>query len=342
MSWYYPAGAAAGGSGTVTSVGLAVSPASVLSVSGSPVTTSGSVTLTVAQASASGNGYLASGDYTTFSNKQATIVAGTGITVASNTVSVDASHPLVLGGIMYCPSGRFIDIDYNSLPATGSVVLGTVPSGRRWAVNGYNVTNAGGPASGLVFLSTTISGSSYRITSNIAVVAFSSVSTQAWAPCIVLEAGDSLVVNPSGSGMNFYGNCIEYPDTVRFYSPKLLGLASGMNTVYTVPNGYTAQIIQANMLPGVGGTAGTTVTSSLAFCNTSTASRILNTYKVKPGGTAGLGNAILQNSSIGSGARFSTSIQGTIPTSGSIQVSGDGAAAAPTFMTWLVVAEFAN
>lgn len=70
MSWYYPAGSSsAGGSGTVSSVGLSVLPASVLSVSGSPVTSSGDIALTIASGGATSNGYIASGDYNLFNTR---------------------------------------------------------------------------------------------------------------------------------------------------------------------------------------------------------------------------------------------------------------------------------
>jgi hypothetical protein len=58
------------GSGTVTSVGLTAGTTGTdINVSGSPVTTSGSITLNIPTASATNRGALSSADWTTFNNK---------------------------------------------------------------------------------------------------------------------------------------------------------------------------------------------------------------------------------------------------------------------------------
>lgn len=64
--------------GTVTSVGLTVGTSgSNVSVTGSPVTSSGNITLNIPSASASARGVLTSADWTTFNNKQ-NALSGTG------------------------------------------------------------------------------------------------------------------------------------------------------------------------------------------------------------------------------------------------------------------------
>ena len=71
-----------GGGGTVTSVGLS-SATSGVTIGGTPITTSGTLTIAIATASGSSNGLLSSTDWTMFNNKQNTItnpVTGTGTT----------------------------------------------------------------------------------------------------------------------------------------------------------------------------------------------------------------------------------------------------------------------
>jgi hypothetical protein len=75
--------------GTVASVAQTTNSVSGLTVSGSPITTSGTLALTLAQATTSTNGYLSSTDWNTFNNKQS---SGTYVT------SVTASTPLSSSG----------------------------------------------------------------------------------------------------------------------------------------------------------------------------------------------------------------------------------------------------
>jgi hypothetical protein len=70
------------GVGTVTSVGLS-SATSGVSIFSTPITTSGTITIDISTASASGQGLLSSTDWTTFNNKQSALtnpVTGTGTT----------------------------------------------------------------------------------------------------------------------------------------------------------------------------------------------------------------------------------------------------------------------
>lgn len=72
----------------VTSVGLTTGTTGTdVSVSGSPVTSSGSITLNIPTASATNTGKLSSTDWSTFNGKQAALVSGTNIkTINSNSV----------------------------------------------------------------------------------------------------------------------------------------------------------------------------------------------------------------------------------------------------------------
>jgi len=84
--------------GTVTSVGLTTDALGTdVSVSGSPITGSGSITLSIPTASALNTGKLSKTDWTTFNNKQDALVSGTNIkTINGN--SLLGSGDLVISG----------------------------------------------------------------------------------------------------------------------------------------------------------------------------------------------------------------------------------------------------
>ena len=98
---YFPAAAA--GAGTVTQI-TAASP-----LTGGTITTSG--TIGIPQASASQDGYLDQSDFATFAGKQDVLSAGTGISIASNTVTNTAPDQTV-----------------SLTPGTGIGVTGSYPS----------------------------------------------------------------------------------------------------------------------------------------------------------------------------------------------------------------------
>ncbi len=115
-------GGSSSGSG-LASVGLTVSPASVLTVSNSPITVlseDSNISLVMTPASASGNGYITSGDYTTFAagvpawdvmrvrGTTRTYYAATGNSdTARGQILIDALATQQIGDIFYIGSGVF-------------------------------------------------------------------------------------------------------------------------------------------------------------------------------------------------------------------------------------------
>lgn len=100
-----------GGSGTVTSVGLS-SATSGVTIGGTPITTSGTLTIAIATASGSSNGLLSSTDWTTFNNKQNTItnpVTGTGTTNYLSKWTSDTA----LGNSLVFDNGTNVGINNN-------------------------------------------------------------------------------------------------------------------------------------------------------------------------------------------------------------------------------------
>ena len=84
-----PASGGGGGSGTVTSVALTTGTTGTdVNVSGSPITTSGTLVVNIPVASGSNTGKLSSTDWTTFNNKQSTILVTAPITKVGSTISI--------------------------------------------------------------------------------------------------------------------------------------------------------------------------------------------------------------------------------------------------------------
>ena len=118
-----------GGSGTVTSVGLTLGTSGTdASVSGSPITSSGSFTLNLPSASAANRGLLTSADWTTFNNKFTLPSLTTGSVLFSNGTTIAQDN-----------SNLFWDDTNNNLG------IGTVPNtGAKLHINGGDIWILGG------------------------------------------------------------------------------------------------------------------------------------------------------------------------------------------------------
>ena len=165
---YFPA-AGGGGGGTVTSV-----------TATAPLASSGGTTpdISIPQASASQDGYLDQSDFATFAGKQDALSAGTGISIASNTVTNTAPDQTVAitSGTGINATGTYPnftiantapDQTVSLTPGTGIGVTGSYPSftiSNTSPSSGGTVTTTGTPTSGQI---TKFSGST-SITNAIA------------------------------------------------------------------------------------------------------------------------------------------------------------------------------
>ena len=124
---------AATNNGTVTSVALATGTTGTdISVSGSPITSSGTITLNIPTASATNRGALSSTDWSTFNNKQGAITLTTtgssgAATFVANTLNIPNYTLSGLGGV---PTSRTLTINGTAydLSADRSWSVGTVTS----------------------------------------------------------------------------------------------------------------------------------------------------------------------------------------------------------------------
>ena len=149
---------AATNNGTVTSVALATGTTGTdISVSGSPITSSGTITLNIPTASATNRGALSSTDWSTFNNKQGAITLTTtgssgAATFVANTLNIPNYTLSGLGGV---PTSRTLTINGTAfdLSADRSWSIGTVTSvGLSSATSGVTIGSTPITTSGTITL----------------------------------------------------------------------------------------------------------------------------------------------------------------------------------------------
>jgi hypothetical protein len=113
--------------------------------------------------------------------------------------------------------------------ANGTVDIYTAPSGKRAAILGCNIYNT--TAGSLTYtLKQKVSSLYYNISATLTAGATAQANPTFYP--VVLEPGESFSVTTSGSGLNFSANILEFDSYFPMYSPKILNLANGNNTLY--------------------------------------------------------------------------------------------------------------
>jgi len=113
-----PSGGGGGGSGTVTSVAVATGTSGTnVNVSGSPITTSGTITVNIPEASGTNTGKLKAVDWTTFNNKQNAIsLTTTGTSGAATFVGATLNIPQYAA----TPAGSNGEVQFNNSGSFGA------------------------------------------------------------------------------------------------------------------------------------------------------------------------------------------------------------------------------
>jgi hypothetical protein len=124
------------GTGSVTSVGLS-SATSGISIFSTPITTSGTITIDISTASASGQGLLSSTDWTTFNNKQNALtnpVTGTGTT----NYLPKFTGASTIGNSAITDDGTTVSLLSRALSGTSASFSGLVSGGNTSPSTSYN------------------------------------------------------------------------------------------------------------------------------------------------------------------------------------------------------------
>jgi hypothetical protein len=223
-----PAGGG-GGSGTVTSVAATVgNSGSDVNITGSPITTSGTLVINIPVASSGATGKLNSTDWSNFNNKQAPLVSGSNIKTINGS-SILGSGDLVVTGL---PSGTDGQVQYNNGGAFGGasalfyddtlnfVGVGTTSPGTKLDVDGSSAVYSQSVRGSGVFSGMTIRNTGTQAANRGTQLTFSSGPTLIGAFDSAYNIG--LLNESAGAGSYF----IEYWNGSS-YAVRLIVLSSG-------------------------------------------------------------------------------------------------------------------
>ena len=142
--------------GTVTSVGLN-STTSGITITNTPVTSSGALTINIATASGSQNGLLSSTDWTTFNNKQ-NALNGTGfVKISGTTISYDNSTYLTTSAaaaayVPYTGATTNVNLGNNTFTSSSVNVNGSGTAGGMLNIRQYSSSLSGTPNNTTLFV----------------------------------------------------------------------------------------------------------------------------------------------------------------------------------------------
>jgi hypothetical protein len=197
-------------------------------------------------------------------------------------MSQNAINDAVFGARGFVDDVKFPAV-FGSNLSTGDNDLYTVPAGKKAMVTAASFYAAG---AGNVdwFLTLKSGGTYYRITAN-ATATLGTASSFSFTCGFIAQAGESFAINTAtNTGLNVWLSVIEFTNG-DFTTGRVLTLANGDNTIYTVPATNSASPF--SVLQSV----------SIVIVNDSGANRTYNVYVVPSGGSAGATNKI-RNSQI--------------------------------------------
>lgn len=305
------AGRTAIGAGTATSVGLSLP--GIFTVTGSPVTTSGTLSATLANQSA------------------AQVFAGPASGSAAaptfrSLVDTDTPKLFTIGGLRL--TGVTFRNAFLGNSASGNNDIYTCPVNKRAVCTRWLVYNGNGSTDS-VYPTIKISGTTYRLGSatNVTTGNYSAATNM---PSIVLEAGETIGMNHSQTTANTWITVVEFDNTCPLKTVKLLSLSAGDNTLYTA-SGVSAYLLDTAM--NTGG-----LTAVVNYVNSSGGSRTAYLNFVPSAGSAASTNKASQSISVNDGNRQSFTCPAALGAGDFISINTDAATA--TQLAWVNVVEF--
>lgn len=260
--------------------------------------------------------------WSTSSTGLLSFAGGSVATVARNVAMTDMPF---MG--MPLTGAKVIHIFGSNLPI-GDNDLYTVPAGKRAF---YQVAQDYNPTGSNIteYMEIKVSGTYYRIQTN-ATLTGNTGGTLGTAAGIVLEAGETLSVNTATTaGLNIWPLVIEFDNTSNLKTSKLLGLASGANTLYTCPASHSCTLITSvpGALLGLAGNIAVVTNGS---------SPTLTHYLVPSGGTPGTTN---QAGVLATGGATRSSMTAVPGMSAGDFISVNSTGSDATTITWVNVLE---
>lgn len=260
-----------------------------------------------------------------------------GAMTARAPVEADAPNTINWGGLVRLTGVSFKNVKWSNPAASQTDYSAAVPSGKRWLVSRMCIW--GGASGGAVTFQVKISGSYYTISGSTSAGVNTLVSSVIQTP-FILEAGETLSITPSATGMNVWAMVTEFDNTCGLYTKKLTAPASGNNTLWTAPAGTSVFILDQNMGFSFGGAG--TVSGGLFYNNLSGAARTISANLVPSGGSVASGNQIFGGgaSNASNGARTIANVCACMEAGDFLNVATDANTATQFF--WANFAEKAN
>ena len=207
--------------------------------------------------------------------------------------------PATIAGIQLT-GARWVGLteSFKSNCALGDNDIGTVPAGKRWLVLQAFAYNAAAGNVG-VYHEAKIGGTYYRLTTSATI---STLSVNNAVIGFALDAGESIAANIiTNTGLNIWYKILEFDATVRVGSSRVLSLANGNNTVYTVPATYSSILLDPQF--SLANTTGGGGNNNLFYVNSSGGSRNIYWNVVPSGGAVGSGNQVVNTTAASDGTR---------------------------------------
>lgn len=242
-----------------------------------------------------------------------------------------ADSRLAPGWLQYFGGGGQIPLSglnyiraYSGLVTNGTNDIYTAPTLKRAYIQTFQAFNTTG-GSIVASVSLKSGGNYYRLTSN---QTLTTLTNTALVVGMVLEPGESIAAVSDVTGLNVYFRIMEYDSSVPMYSPRLLSVASGDNTLYTVPAGKSAMILASSTAPnGIG----------VVLCSNATGgTRTVKYYVVSSGNVNGSAFQV-STATVLNNTAASTQVFGSMATGDFIVYNTD--AATTTQAVWTVVVE---
>lgn len=199
--------------------------------------------------------------------------------------------------------------------------LYTVPVGKKLLVfSNYRIYNQG-IGTLTTYPEIKSGGNYYRINNNISVLVNGTSLQQPNSSPIILNAGESWALNvATNNGLNGFFSAIQFDASNLLSSSKILALVNGNNTIYTVPVGKTAMILD-------GSTNLLNYNGSTQVINTSGGAISYTYYIVPNGGSPDATNQATNAISISNNVNQGNNISSSLNAGDSVVVNSPSAAA---------------
>ena len=259
---------------------------------------------------------------------------GTGFQFFDSEGNLKVVESAPVPALVYPGAVRLSGASYLSLIApalaTGNNDLYTVPAGKRAIFGGFTLQNTS--VGNIVWYpAIKISGTYYRLNSDTTTATGALGNQQGIG--YIAEPGETLaIVTATNNGANVFPWVVLFDSTIPVYSSKLLALANGDNTLYTVPSGKAAVLLNTLMAAIASDTA-----AGLFYVNSSGGARTIQWSFVESGQALGTGYLATASTNVNGATRSGLSGRPSLGAGDFVNINTNAATA--TQIAWVSVME---